>query len=186
MLAGVTPHRLSESVRDFALDLEDELPPLAEDEETAPAALTPEKIQDELERVQRFVQRVERLPRDGKAERPRDITLFRGDNASPRTISINLRSGVSIAFDSARRRGFWLYPIREYRVRPGTERSLWSKRSRQVQFGRGHPCRPVDAAHFQWTRAVCSVAHGQSSLGRTGLPNRATAHLASPEDVRSK
>ena len=126
MLAGVTPHRLSESVRDFALDLEDELPPLAEDEETAPAALTPEKIQDERERVQRFVQRVERLPRDGKAERlleavrliqerkgkgsgkivifteslttqdhlkdiltksgfaPRDITLFRGDNASPR------------------------------------------------------------------------------------------------------
>ncbi len=126
MLAGVTPHRLSESVRDFALDLEDELPPLAEDEETAPAAMTPEKIQDERERVQRFVQRVERLPRDGKAERlleavrliqerkgkgsgkivifteslttqdhlkdiltksgfaPRDITLFRGDNASPR------------------------------------------------------------------------------------------------------
>ena len=126
MLAGVTPPRLSESVRDFALDLEDELPSLAEDEETAPAALTPEKIQDELERVQRFVQRVERLPQDGKAERlldavriiqerkgkgsgkivifteslttqdhlkdilinrgfaPRDITLFRGDNASPR------------------------------------------------------------------------------------------------------
>ena len=50
MLAGVTPPRLSESVRDFALDLEDELPSLAEDEETAPAALTPEKIQDELER----------------------------------------------------------------------------------------------------------------------------------------
>ena len=51
------------------MDLEDELPSLADDEETVTTALTPEKIHDELERVQRFVQRVERLPRNGKAER---------------------------------------------------------------------------------------------------------------------
>ena len=96
-----------------------------EDDEPTSAA-SPEKIQDELERVQRFVERVERLPQDSKAKRlldavrliqerggkgsgkilifaeslttqdhlkdilikggfsPRDITLFRGVNASPR------------------------------------------------------------------------------------------------------
>ena len=125
MRAGVTPPSLSESVRDFALDLEDDLPAPNEDDEPTSAA-SPEKIQDELERVQRFVERVERLPQDSKAKRlldavrliqerggkgsgkilifteslttqdhlkdilikggfsPRDITLFRGVNASPR------------------------------------------------------------------------------------------------------
>ena len=126
MLAGTQPSRLADSARDFALDLEDEIPLVAEEDEEAPSPLTPEKIQDELERVRRFVQRVERVPRDSKAERlldavrlikdrqgkgsgkivifteslttqnhlsdilirsgfaARDITLFRGENASER------------------------------------------------------------------------------------------------------
>jgi len=131
MLAGVTPRHVADSARDFVLDLEDELPPILEDAAGSVAA-SPEKIQDELGRVRRFVERVERLPRDSKAERlldavrliqersekqqragkapakiiifteslttqdhlrdillksgfaPREITLFRGENASPR------------------------------------------------------------------------------------------------------
>ena len=86
MLTGAAPPNIIDSVHDFAVDLEDELPSvLEENAEEASSPLPHEKIQDELERVQSFVQRVERVPRDSKAERLLDavrlIQASRPDNA---------------------------------------------------------------------------------------------------------